>query len=348
MNKSLLALAVMAAFAGAASAQTNVMVYGIVDAGIAYKNDGNPAGKTWSMESGQQSGSRIGFKGTEELGGGLSAIFALENGFAVDNGTIGQAGRLFGRQAWVGLTGGFGTVKLGRQPTPLYTALDTIDPFGINLAGNAQKVFGFGTYGADPLLRTDNTLSYAMPRVSGFSGIAAYGFGEQAGNFSANRNMGIGFNFVNGPVNAQFAYQNAKAVSTALSATVLAETKATFLGATYDFGVVKAHVAFADTKFAIPGSSDKTRNWLAGVSAPVGAGTVLASFVRNDWQGYSDVTSDQYAVGYTHPLSKRTNVYTSASYLKNDKFVKLNTSTAAATPFGADVRLLNVGVRHTF
>ena len=120
MKKTLLALAVLGASAGVASAQqSNVTVYGIVDAGVQYKNDGNPAGKTLSLESGQQNGSRLGFKGTEDLGGGLSAIFTLENGFNVDTGTLGQSTpttqRLFGRQAWVGLSSNsFGSVKLGR------------------------------------------------------------------------------------------------------------------------------------------------------------------------------------------------------------------------------------------
>jgi predicted porin len=332
----------MAAFAGAASAQTSVTVYGVVDAGISYKNDGNPAGKTWSMESGQQSGSRLGFKGSEDLGGGMSAIFALENGFSVDNGATGQGGRLYGRQAWVGLTGGFGTVKLGRQVTPLYTALDAIDPFGINLAGNAQKIFGFGLYALDPMLRTDNTLSYALPRVNGFSGAANYSFGEQAGHFGANSNLGLGLNYVNGPVNVQFAYQHTDV------ALISGDIKAAFLGATYDFGVAKAHLAYAYNKFEVPAGTDKNPNWLIGVSAPVGTGTVLASFVRNDLKGFSGYTSDQYALGYTHPLSKRTNLYTSTSYVKNDRFTNLNASTAAGTRLGSDVRLFNVGVRHTF
>jgi predicted porin len=346
MNKSLLALAVMAACAGTASAQTNVTIYGVVDAGIAYKDDGNPAGKTWTLESGQQSGSRLGFKGSEDLGGGLSAIFALENGFGIDTGALGQGNRLFGRQAWVGLNGGFGTVKLGRQPTPLYTALDAIDPFGTNLAGNAQKVFGLGTYALDPLLRTDNTLSYALPRSSGFSGIASYGFGEQAGKFSAGHNLGLGLNYVNGPINVQFAHQHAKSVPLAALAGSTLDTKATLIGATYDLNVVKAHVAFAHNKFDIAGFSVKDRNWLLGVSAPVGAGTLLASYIRNDVTDASAAKSDQYALGYTYPLSKRTNVYTSASFLKNDDNVALNT--AATAPVGASVRLFNVGIRHTF
>src|SRR5712675_1664874 len=81
MKKALLALAVLGAYAGVASAQNNVTVYGIADAGIQYRNDGNPAGKTWTLESGQLNTNRIGFRGTEDLGSGLSAIFTLENGY---------------------------------------------------------------------------------------------------------------------------------------------------------------------------------------------------------------------------------------------------------------------------
>jgi len=205
MKKTLLALAVLGASAGVASAQNNVTVYGIVDAGVQYRNDGNPAGKTWTMESGLLNGSRLGFRGTEDLGGGLSAIFTLENGFNVDTGTFGQSTatttRLFGRQAWVGLNGGFGAVKLGRQQTALYYALDAIDPFRINLAGNAQRVFGAGQYFADPLLRTDNTINYSTANLGGFTGSVSYGLGEVAGNNSAGRNIGAGATYVNAPVN---------------------------------------------------------------------------------------------------------------------------------------------------
>jgi predicted porin len=352
MKKSLIALAVLGAAAGAASAQNNVTVYGVVDAGIAYTNNGNPAGKTLSENSGMQSGSRLGFKGSEDLGGGLSAIFTLENGFNVDDGTMGNGGRLFGRQAWVGLNGDFGTVKLGRQQTALYGALLQVDPFQINLAGNAQKVFGYGLYAADPLSRTDNTVSYATHNIAGFSGSLSYGFGEKAGDNSAGRNIGVGAAYANGPINVQFAYQKSNtAALTGAPATTFgaasADLKAAFIGGTYDFGVAKAHLAYADNKIELAGTSQKDRNWLLGVSAPVGAaGTVMASYVRNDVKDIDQGKSNQYALGYSYAMSKRTNLYTSYSYLKNDNRVSLNAYTGATG--GESVRLFNVGVRHQF
>ena len=357
MKKLVFALAAIPA-AAIVHAQSNVTIYGVVDAGINYDNGGSAAGKAWKLSSGQQNGSRLGFKGTEDLGGGLSAAFTLENGFNADDGTLGQSGRLFGRQAWVGLNGGFGSVKLGRQQTALYYAAQIVDPFGINQAGNLQKAFGYGVYALDPLARADNTISYATPNFSGFTGSVAYSFGEQAGNFSGNRNVGLGLSYVNGPVNVQFAYDKVNASGIALTGNLLADAnsflgttgtpaldvKTSFLGGTYDFGVAKLHLAFADTKADATTASIKDRNYLIGASAPVGAsGKVLASWIRNDFRDFSSAKSDQYAVGYTYALSKRTSLYSSAAYTKNDSGVRLNAAT-----LGDSDRTFQVGVTHLF
>lgn len=352
MYKRVLALAIFAAFAGAAAAQSNVTIYGVVDAGVSYKNDGNPAGKTWGIESGQQSGSRIGFKGKEELGNNMFATFALENGFNADNGTFGQSNssttRLFGRQAWLGLEGDFGKIRLGRQQTELYYALDAIDPFHIGLAGNAQRVFGYGTYGNDALARSDNTVSYTSPTINGFTGSVSYGFGEVAGDTSAKRNVGVGASYVQGPMNVQFAYRKANTVTgPAALGGAAGDERAAFIGATYDFGVAKAHLAYADNKLPAATGDSKDRNYLVGVSAPAGAGgTVMASWTRNKVNDLSSGKSDQYAIGYTYAMSKRTNLYTSYSYLKNDDDVALASYNDSVT--GAKVKLFNVGMRHTF
>ncbi|HJV50538.1 MAG TPA: porin [Noviherbaspirillum sp.] len=351
MKKSIIALAVLGTLAGTAFAQTNITIYGVVDAGVVYDNSGN---RNWKLDSGNQSGSRIGFKGTEDLGSGLSAIFNLENGFTTDDGRQANGGRLFGRQAWVGLKGGFGSVKMGRQLSPLYVAMDQIDPFRIGLAGNAQRAFGYGLYNADPFLRIDNTLSYSMPDVSGLTGTLSYGFGEQPGAFASNRTYAAGLGYANGPINAQLAYQKSTGV-TVPGAIATAGSPAAVFGATpdlrtiliggyYDFGVAKAHLAYGDTHADSPGTSLKTRNWLVGVSAPLGgAGTVMASWNRNNIRDIANGKSDQWAVGYSHALSKRTNLYTSIGYTKNDNGVSLN-----STAPGNSDRLFNVGVRHLF
>jgi predicted porin len=364
MKKSLLALAVLGAFANVASAQTSVSIYGIVDAGINFDN-GKANGRQWSLASGQQSTSRIGFRGTEALGGGLSASFTLENGFNTDTGTLGNEGRLFGRQAWVGLDGGFGSVKLGRQYSTIYNALNAIDPFGVNQAGDFQRVYAYGLGKIDPIARSDNTITYSSPNFSGFSASVGYKFGETAGAFNSNSSKFAGLGYANGPLNIVLAYQNTDGVrfapgvggaagtpTSAIAAivtptglgvgTATADVKTAFLGGTYDFGVVKAHLAFGDTKLEAVGDA-RIRNYMVGVTAPLGANSIYASWNRNDIRDIGPGTSDQYAIGYSHPLSKRTNLYTSIGYTKNDSGVSLNSFRA-----GGSDREFQAGVRHLF
>lgn len=331
MKKSLLALAVLGAFAGAASAQTNVTIYGIVDAAIT-RTDTNTTDAVWSLmdaNSGfNKNGSRLGFKGTEDLGGGLSAIFTLENGFNVDTGALGQGGRIFGRQAFVGLQGGFGAVKFGRQYTPMHIALDTIDPFNTGFAGNVENIFS----GAG--VRTDNTINYSLS-AAGFSGQLAYTLGEQATGNSDARQIGLGLGYANGPVNVQFAYQDANNNPASTG-----DSKVSMLGGYYNLGVAKAHAAFQTVKAegAAGVTTAKNRNWMLGVSAPVGAGEVKASFIRGD-NRLADLNADQIALGYVHNMSKRTNVYTSFAYQKFEQ---------AAGAADAKANIFNVGLQHRF
>ncbi|SNT26763.1 Outer membrane protein (porin) [Noviherbaspirillum humi] len=360
MKKSLLALAVLGAFAGAANAQTSVSIYGIADVGVKFDNGGSTAGRQWSLASGQQSGSRIGFRGTEDLGGGLSAVFTLENGFNIDDGTLGNGGRLFGRQAWVGLDSkALGSIKFGRQYSSVYNALLAIDPFGINMSGDAQAAYGYGIGKLDPIARSDNTITYATPNFGGFTALLGYKLGEQAGAFNAGSSKFVGLGYAAGPLNVQLAYQdtnalglavtgglatvtNAIGLSAAGTGAVGAKVKNTFAGATYDFGVAKAHLAFGDTK--LQGTADSTiRNYMLGVSAPIGADSVFASWNRVDLRDVANGKANQYAVGYSHPLSKRTNLYASVGYTRNDSGVRLNAATN-----GTSDRTALVGVRHAF
>lgn len=359
MKKSLLALAVLAAVTGAASAQTNVTIYGVADAGIRYRdNDGAANSKTWGVDSGLQSGSRIGFRGTEDLGGGLSAIFTLENGFSIDDGSLGQSSaasssspaqtRLFGRQAFVGLAGSWGAVKLGRQYAPIRVALESVDPFGLGGAGNAANVFN--VHGE----RTDNTLNYSSAKIGGFSGQFAYSFGEVAGDTSTGRHLGVSGGYANGPLNVIAAYHKQNLVNggtaTTFPSTPAGDAKTALLGAAYDFGVAKLHAAYSrsEQENAAGVKSFDRDDLLIGVSAPVGAGTVLASYIRrsDDVAGTGGASRDanQIALGYLHNLSKRTNLYTMYARTRNDAGASLNGAAAA----GADPSTFMVGVRHRF
>lgn len=340
MKKSLLALAVLGTVAGASFAQTNVTIYGVADAGLSRIDNGRD--NITALQSGQQSGSRIGFRGTEDLGGGLSAIFTLENGFSIDDGNLGQGGRLFGRQAFVGLQGGFGAVKLGRQYNPIRTAVENIDPFGLGLAGNAANVFS--VYGE----RADNTLNYTSPNFGGFSGQAQYSFGEVAGSTSTGRQVGLSASYSAGPINVILAHHDQNLTATAAGTTVDAgDANTTFLGGTYDFGVAKLHAAYARSKgeTAVGVTNLDRDDAMLGVSAPIGAGTILASYIRrNDDIGGGTRDADQWAIGYTHALSKRTNLYTSYARIKNDSAATVGSPAAP----GLDPSIFNVGVRHRF
>lgn len=337
MKKSLIVLAVLGTFAGTASAQTSVSIYGLVDAGIV-RESGGPEGSVTKLTSGVQNGSRLGFRGSEDLGGGLSAKFVLESGFEVDTGRIGQQGppltsgntnRLFSRQAYVGLGGNWGNVFLGRQYTPAYLALAEVDPFSAGLAGDATNLIL-------TTQRMDNTIKYTSPTWSGFVGELAYGLGEVSGDNTANRQYGLSIGYSNGPLLVKLAHHNAK------DALGDDDRKDTLLVGKWDFGVAAAHAGYNQTKGF--GEID-TRDWLVGVSVPFGASTILASFIKKDDRDTNN-DADQWAIGYTYALSKRTNFYASYARISNDNAA--NFTVGNATEAGTGDKAFNVGVRHTF
>jgi predicted porin len=339
MKKSLLAIALIGAVVApaAALAQTNVTIYGIADVGISRVNNGTS--RLTSMDSGILNGSRLGFRGSEDLGGGLSASFQLENGYSVDNGTLRQGGRLWGRQAWVGLNGGFGSVRLGRQDNPIHRALDAIDPFGTGLAGNIENVFN----GYDS--RSDNVVSYLTPTVGGFFGQLAYGFGEVPGSTSAGRLLAGLAGYKQGPFNIQLAHHNQNIVTAGAAA---GNDKTTMLGGVYNFDVAKLHLAYAQNRGDRRGvATTDSHDMMVGVTVPVGPGTVLGSFVRKENRLGLRPSSDQLALGYTYSLSKRTTLYTSYGRIHNDAGGTLGPdgSTVAS---GATASVFDVGLQHRF
>lgn len=327
MKKILLALPAWLVFAGAVHAESNVTFYGLVDMGLV--RDDNGALTSTRLDSGLLNGSRLGVKGAEDLGGGMSAIFQLENGFAADTGALGQGGLLFGRLAYVGVAGAYGVVKLGRQFTPVYANALTFDPFGNALAGDSNRLFS-GYYGG----RSDNTISYGFA-AKGFRGELDYSVGEVAGQSRANRKTGGFAGYKNQAFDAVLTYQrNDNGNATDSTRTVL-------LGGNYNFGVLKAYLAYAWNKEI--GHVDK-RDALAGVRVPVGtAGTVIASYIKKTGPAGANASATQMAIGYTHDLSKRTALYTSYGRLDNEEGARYQVS----VPGNSD-KLLNAGIRHFF
>ena len=224
MNRKVLALAVAGAFAGVAHAQTNVQIYGIVDAGVSHVTKvaaataANPTGtgSRTGIDSGLRQASRFGFRGKEDLGNGLDAIFALEGGIAIDNGTSTQGGALFGRKSIVGLAGkNFGDLELGRRKDfidEVSGPFSSIAPFGTFVtkvhANNLDRVGGN---------RSNNIIYYSTPKFNGFQANVTYGFGEAAGDNSAGSGFGVGAKYLNGPFGIGFGYWQSKRGVTATS-----------------------------------------------------------------------------------------------------------------------------------
>ncbi|ONS53964.1 porin [Burkholderia cenocepacia] len=207
MKKSLLALVALGAFAGAAHAQSSVTLYGIIDEGLLFNN--NAGGKhLYSMASGVMQGSRFGLRGTEDLGGGLKAIFTLENGFDVNSGKLGQGGLMFGRQAYVGLSSQYGTVTLGRQYDSVVDfvgPLEAGDQWGGYIAAHPGDLDNFNN-----AYRVNNAVKFTSQSYGGFTFGGLYSFGGQAGQFAKNQVWSLGAGYNNGPLVLGVGYLNAR------------------------------------------------------------------------------------------------------------------------------------------
>jgi len=331
MKTRILALAASACIASVAQAQSNVTIYGVIDAGIAHENNGSTS--VTRLDSGILNSSRLGFKGSEDLGGGLAAIFQIESGFSVDTGAQADAAKFFNRQSFVGLTNSFGTVRMGRQVNPVYANNATFDPFKIGMAGDSSRLISFNGS------RTDNLLTYSYA-ANGFRGELQYGFGEVAGNTSANRTVAGYFGYQEGPVDIVVTHQNIRNPSDTGS------TEMTLLGGNYQFGWAKLYAAYAREKGIILGTTNHLdqRDLLLGLTAKAGdVGTIAFSYIRKTDKALINADASQVAIGYIYDLSKRTALYTSYGQLRNDSAAKYKVVAAGTTD-----KLLNAGVRHFF
>lgn len=323
-----------------AFAQTsNVTIYGVVDAAFVRERNTKTGDSGTGIQSGMSRSSRIGFKGTEDLGNGLKAIFVLENGVRIDNGNEQHAGKAFGRQAFVGLSGNFGTLSLGRQYTPDDGYNSYYDPFDHQFhaqASNLMKALQ---------VRADNSVKYVSPVVGGLQATLQYGFGEQGNQAKDYASAGLMY--------------NVGALSLGGTATTQRDAADTFyakkyqLGATYDFAVVKVFGLVQidrDVDGSTPLKGADSRQWLVGASAPIGkASRIMASYVRENDLDSASKDAHMWAVGYTYDVSKRTTLYTAYAHLtnKNAAAFALGTPQSGNMTPGAD-RGFSAGVRHSF
>ncbi|MBU1359694.1 MAG: porin [Gammaproteobacteria bacterium] len=373
MKKSLVALATLAV-AGVASAQSSVTLFGVVDAAVSgYSNKSNdvtpytlanfltpgftPVGsiktsQTALSNSGYNS-SRLGFRGTEDLGGGLAASFWLEAPITNDDGATGVS--TFARRSTVSLSGGFGEIRLGRDYKPTFWNHTVFDPFGTNGVGTNLIQTAGGTLEAGGNVRASNSVGYFLPpNLGGFYGQVMYAFHERTsidsgfftpatGTLADTRSGGYAggrFGFANGPLDVAIAYGRANNVSNfQLGRDEYA--KNANIGASYDFGVVKLYGEYSEVKnstefdpsgFGRTDASTKTKGYLVGLTAPVGPGLIRASFshVRQELPDQFNVIggfaipvnvpeprADKFALGYVHNLSKRTALYATVARISN-------------------------------
>ncbi|MBS0507462.1 MAG: porin [Proteobacteria bacterium] len=357
MKKSLIALAVLAT-SGAAMAQSSVTLFGVADAGVTYVN-----GKTnWTgITSGNQLTSRFGLRGSEDLGGGLKGNFWLEAGLNLDTGDgksggASGTGLEFKRRSTVGIEGGFGEVRLGRELTAAYNAVARYDPFGsVGLAysrlwADGGIVDANANAGAVTTnLRVSNAVTYVSPNIAGFKAAVNYGFGEVAGNNSGSRYMGAGLTYDNGPLSLGLGLEQLKKGP---NSSANGDITAWSLGGSYDLGVAKLLAAYRTSKsenFGATVNDNKRNGYQLAVTAPVGPGLVKASYNRYE-NKFAGVTgkADQFGLGYVYSLSKRTSVYGTYAYLKNKNGAALYTLGQGTLKDNGSQQGLQVGITHSF
>lgn len=347
MKKTLLAAALLAGFAGAAHAQSSVTLYGIVDVGIGGSNESGES-SAFGMKSGVQSGSRWGLRGSEDLGNGLRANFQLESGFDIGNGRSLQDDRLFGRQAWGGLSGNWGEVRLGRQVTVASQFFGFADPFG---QGFEQASVGT-TFSSGGTIRADNTVAYFSPKFSGFQAGIGYSMNQDGGIANSDDRadlLSVGLKYANGPLGVALTFDQARlGDDTAWNAATGDENPYNVqLGGTWDFNVVKAYAGASYTKHGVTTDADLVfgdediTSYLLGLSAPIGNGSLFGSWQHARFSGDVEEGADDkvnvYSVGYTYDMSKRTNLYAYYSYADKSFFAS-----------DWDRSSYAVGIRHRF
>ncbi len=312
MKKALLVTALFAVLSGAAQAETAVTLYGLIDTGVGFQrikgNDGYKESKV-GMANGVSSGSRWGLRGAEDLGDGLSAVFTLESGFNSANGQSGQSGRLFGRQATVGLKGdSWGLLEFGRQTNVASKYIAAINPFGTSY-GQASVGTAFS---AANTVRHDNMVMYQTPSFSGFQFGLGYSFSaddtkngaaqfnadgtrksnpSQTGFRTANNTRAItaGLRYVNGPLNVALTYDQ---LNPANQLGTDGNPKQWILGGSYNFEVIKLALAYGQTR----------EGWLTGRSLNAfGSGSPVAKSFGSNIVA-KDFKSNSYLVGLSAPV----------------------------------------------
>ena len=337
MQEKLIALALTGLLAAPACAQSNVTVYGLADVGVGYGKAGD---NTFTgIIDGVMAGSRVGFRGTEDLGNALKAVFVLEQGFNVGTGAPGST-RQFHRQAWAGLQGSFGTIGLGRQYAPGYNFSAKYSAGVPGTVYGSQAFLGNAIPGATihpgTDARWDNSLSYKLGKMGGLIGEAIYSF--QASQSGDQRNdddrMGLGLGYAAGPVDVGAVYHHSRRADESL--------KEFYLGASLSLGAAKLYASFQNAK---EDAVVDAKLVYLGAAIPLGKGSIHGDIARLTDDLGDDNDSTSISLAYTHGLSKRTTLYVMANRSTNQDNAARGVH---ATATGEDSTAFGAGLRHSF
>jgi len=309
-------------------AQSNVTIYGIIDAAAAYSRNGDGQ-SVKSLVSGQGSTSRLGFRGTEDLGGGLRALFNIEAAINVDTGTGSAAGGglAWQRQSWVGLAGSFGQITLGRQFRPEARAVFGMDPFDAGSVASPPNTY------SNTVFRADNAVIYETPRLGGFVARVMAAPGEGV----AGRDLGASLQYYNGPLYLAYGYDTRKN-----SADTDSRVWNSF-GGSYDLSVVKLYGALRTRKEAVAGLDE--RSYWVGIDAPIGRFKLQAIVARVDDRLATNRDASGFGLGAEYLLSKRTDMYARYGNVKNENGATFGLDNGVN---GSHPSSLAVGIRHRF
>jgi len=359
--------ALLSLAAQAQSSSSSLTLYGTVDTFVqTARGDGSLS----RVQSGGLSGSRLGFRGTEDLGSGLSAIYTLEAGINTDDGSSGQGGILFGRQLFVGLKSDLGQVTLGRQYSSIYPATTDFSAFSNNIAGPSTAVIGGFAGGYEPVrgasatanspaagatgnggpARVNNSLRYESPSFAGLRAGVLYGFGEVADATNDQRLIDLFVRYTAGPVDAIVSQVNDRTqgidptnVATSTVATAVA------------FGNAHVFAGFMNVNDCRAANLDGRGYWLGG-DYRIANHLLRAQYVVNDPRSGNDDQTRAFGVGYQYDFTRRTAFYSSITRFDNQPNAGVGGLGRwnAAVPTGLtstsnnDITELVAGLRHTF
>ncbi|HEX8612151.1 MAG TPA: porin [Telluria sp.] len=337
MQCKLMAAVLAAAIPLCASAQSSVTIYGVADAALAKEDTGAPGGSRTVVNSGNQSTSRIGFRGVEDLGNGLSAVFNIEAGVALDTGKQDEV--MFGRRSVVGVKGGFGTVMIGREYTPIADVANASDI-------NGQGFYGtnLNSFGSERLTRRiSNSVNYKSNSMGGVIISAGYGLGENLVDGPSKDLMGLAVEYKANNIYVGAGYHQIERLASG-------DDKEMIFGAGFTAGPIEVRGNYMVANPTLANNKYEQAN--AGVSYTFGANKIYGNAQQSKLE--NGAKGNGFSLAYSYALSKRTNVYTSYATIRNNNKATFGIFSAGAQvvppagAVGSDPSAFSVGVRHSF